>query len=290
MTYTAKEIKNLDAELDGAVLRRLGDKDEIVPIRNEDGTCIDCGAAELDVNVLVGDPNAENPHEAGCIIRKVEREIKAARSEWFDVVAKIPQAQAEYDKAVNEEGRYKNPDKPIPDKVVHATELRVAALWGWLDRKVVLENQLKKLQSPVEHERRRSTNNRIQEVRRMASSNGKTKETARDQGVPATYLSANGNFKPGLDARYKSDLITSALGEKIGPKGLHQYTPENALERLQQRGWLSHLEKAKSSREAKAAKKAEKAKATPRARSSRSSSKDKGKSTTTKRTSTRKAA
>ncbi len=115
----------------------------------------------------------------------------------------------------------------------------------------------------------------------MSADNSK-KETAKAQGVPGTYLGASGNFKPGLDARFKSDLITSALGEKIGPDGMHQFTREAALEFLAKRGWLPHLEKAKKSREAKAAKKAEKAKAkaTP-ARSTRTS--------TTKRSSSKKA-
>jgi hypothetical protein len=282
-SYTAKEIKNLEAELDRNVLGRLKDNEKIVPIRNDDGTCVECGQAELDVHEIL-DKDGENPHEAGCIMRKIEREIQNARAEWLEVVTKIPEAQAEYDAAVAAETKYKNPDKAIPDKVVHQTETKVAALWGWMDRKVVLENTIKKCLSPVEHERRRNISNRLQEVRRVAT-NGKKKETARDQGVPGTYLGANGNFKPGLDARYKSDLITSALGEKIGPKGLHQFTKESALERLAQRNWLPHLEKAKKNREAKAAKETAKAKATPARRSSSKKS-----STPTKRTASRKAA
>lgn len=247
-----------------AVLRRLKDREEIVALRDESGACIECEATE--------------GHEAGCVLRTLESEIENTKQEWIEAVTKIDPAQKEYDQAFAAEGKYKNYDKPLPDDVVKATDRAKSALFGWMDRKVVLEKKLAKLQSADEVERRRVVNNRLKEVRKLASNNSK-KESARDQGVPNTYLGPSGNFKPGMDARYKSDLIASALGEKISDKGMHQFTKESALERLQQRGWLSHLEKAKKSREAKAAKKAEKAKATPRARSSRASTK---KSSTTK--------
>jgi hypothetical protein len=236
-------------ELAEAVLRRLKEREEIVSLRNDDGSCIECGATE--------------EHEAGCVLRTLETEVEKAKAEWHEVVSKIAPAQAAYDQAFAAEGKYKDHDKPLPEKVASATDKTMSALFSWMDRKVVLENQLKKLQSPGEIERRRQVNNRLKEVRKVASENNK-KETARDQGVPGSYLGAGGNFKPGMDARYKSDLITSALGEKIDDKGLHQFTRDSALERLEQRGWLPHLEKAKQSRAAKAAKKLEKSKATPR--------------------------
>lgn len=262
-------------ELAEAVLRRLKERQEIVSLRDNTGACVECKATE--------------GHETGCVLRTLEEEIERIKAEWQDVVAKISPAQKEYDKAVAAESKYKNPDKALPEDVAKATERSLSTLFSWMDRKVVLENRLIKLQSSDEIERRREVNNRVKEVRKVAASK---KETARDQGVPGTYLGANGNFKPGLDARYKSDLITSALGEKIGPKGLHQFTKESAMERLAQRDWLPHLEKAKKSREVKAAKKAEAAaakaaekKGTPRARST--SKKDSA--TKTKRT-TRKSA
>ena len=284
---TAKEVANREVELDKAVRQRLRSGEELVPIRDEDGNCIECGVGQVDVNVVIAesDPDKvlDEEHAPGCIMKRVEREIQLARGEWLDVTQKIPPAQAEYDAAQAAEAKYDNYDKPLPEKVAKRTDHALQILFGWMDRKVVLENTIKKLQSPAEHERRRETNNRLKEVRKVAASNNK-KQTARDQGVPASYLGANGNFKPGLDARYKSDLITSALGEKIGDKGLHQFTRDSALERLEQRGWLPHLEKAKKSRDAKAAKKAANVKATPRKRStSRSSSPRKSSSRSTKK-------
>lgn len=258
-------------ELAEAVLRRLKERESLVQLRNKDGTCAECGAAPEE-------------HEPGCIFKKIESEIALAQKEWVEVVAKIGPAQAEYDKAAAKESKYRG-DKALPEDVAKATERTVETLWAWMDRKVVLENTIKKLQSTQEIERRRNTSNQLKEVRRVAAENSK-KETARDQGVPGTYLSANGNFKPGLDARYKSDLIKSAMGEKIDDKGLHQFTKDSALERLEQRGWLGHLEKAQKNRDEKAKKAAEKAKATPRA--SRSTKKSSTK--TPAKRSTRKAA
>lgn len=253
-SISATDVKSIQllAELDAAVTRRLKENETLVIVRNEGGECTECKAPE--------------GHEAGCALRKVEHEVKLATEEWLEVVQKIPAAQADYDKASAAEAKYDKGARPVPGEIAKAAERTLAALWAWLDRKVVLENQIRKVRSPAEIERRKLVNNRLREVS-MASSNGTKKETARDQGVPTTYLGPSGNFKPGLDARYKSDLITSALGEKIGPDGLHQFTKDSALERLAQRNWLPHLEKAKKNREAKAAKAAEKAKATPRTRS-----------------------
>ena len=262
-------------ELAEAVLRRLKDRETLVALRDESGACIECGMTE--------------GHENGCALKKLEQEIEAAKVEWTEVATKIGPAQAEHDQAVAAEDKHKNYDKPLPEGVAKTTDRTLSALFAWMDRKVVLENLLAKLQSPGELERRRETNNRLKEVR--VASNSK-KDTARDQGVPGTYLGAGGNFKPGMDARYKSDLITSALGETISSKGLHQFTKDSAIERLQQRGWMAHLEKAKKSRAAKAAKKAEKAKATPRVRSTRTTTKAETatKKGTPRKRSTRKAA
>lgn len=265
-------------ELAEAVLRRVKDREELVPLRDEDGACIECDATE--------------GHEVGCVLKTAEEEIDRCKAEWVDVVSKIAPAQKVYDDAVAAESKYNNYDKPLPEKIAKATDHALSSLHAWMDRKVVLEHTIKRLQSPAEIERRREVNNRIREVKKVAAENNK-KETARDQGVPGSYLGANGNFKPGMDARYKSDLITSALGEKITDKGLHQFTKESALERLQQRGWMSHLEKAKKSREDKAAKKAaaarEKAKATPARRSTRTATKKTAASSKRKGTSSRKS-
>jgi hypothetical protein len=73
------------------------------------------------------------------------------------------------------------------------------------------------------------------------------KVTARDQGVPEVYLSESGSFKPGYDAKLKSDLLTAVLGDGR----LHTFTAEEALAVLESRGWTSMLETSRAARERK---------------------------------------
>jgi hypothetical protein len=70
------------------------------------------------------------------------------------------------------------------------------------------------------------------------------KVTAADQGVPAVYLGENGNFRPGYDAKMKSDLITAVLGSGV----LHVFTEKEALSILESRGWVPMLEKSREAR------------------------------------------
>lgn len=96
-------------------------------------------------------------------------------------------------------------------------------------------------------------------VQTMAAEAKAAKQTARDQGFPDVYLSEGGNFKPGKDARAKSDLIKSALG--ITDDSMeHKFTVDEAMALLQARNWVPFLTAKKESLEAKAAK-AETAKA-----------------------------
>jgi hypothetical protein len=75
------------------------------------------------------------------------------------------------------------------------------------------------------------------------------KVTARDQGVPEVYLNEEtGTFRPGYDAKLKSDLIVAILGDGR----LYDWTPEAALEVLEARGWMRFLEESKAARERKA--------------------------------------
>lgn len=70
------------------------------------------------------------------------------------------------------------------------------------------------------------------------------KETAKDQGVPDAYLGENGNFKIGMDARLKSDLVQSATGliTKEAPgNSLHVFTEKEAIALLEKRDWTSFL-------------------------------------------------
>jgi hypothetical protein len=74
------------------------------------------------------------------------------------------------------------------------------------------------------------------------------KVTARDQGVPEVYLSESGSFKPGYDAKLKSDLIRAILGDGR----LHTFEAAEALSILESRGWLPMLEASRTARERKA--------------------------------------
>jgi hypothetical protein len=75
-----------------------------------------------------------------------------------------------------------------------------------------------------------------------------------EAGVPKEWLNDRGRFKaPGLDARYKSQLIREALDHEAANRGRKGSPAHRMLDRL---GWTSHLDKSRESREAKAAKKA----------------------------------
>ena len=74
----------------------------------------------------------------------------------------------------------------------------------------------------------------------MADEQKAAKQTARDQGVPDVYLGEGGNFLPGKDARYKSDLIKSVLGLEDDAMA-HKFEAADAEERLQVRGWTGFL-------------------------------------------------
>jgi hypothetical protein len=70
------------------------------------------------------------------------------------------------------------------------------------------------------------------------------KVTARDQGIPDVYLGESGTFKPGYDAKLKSDLLTAVLGSGV----LHVFTEKEALAILESRGWMPMLEKSREAR------------------------------------------
>lgn len=85
------------------------------------------------------------------------------------------------------------------------------------------------------------------------------KVTAADQGFPKEYLAPNGNFKPGLDARAKSDLVAAVLGIDQS-KALVKFSAEDAQKLIDVRGWQGFVTKKKASLEGEAAR-AEKRKA-----------------------------
>jgi hypothetical protein len=117
-----------------------------------------------------------------------------------------------------------------------------------------VSEKLQILRQPAELERRvnQSTIQTERTATKVAATKTKTsKETAQDQGFPKAYLGSNGNFKPGLDARAKSDLINAVLGID-GGSALHKFSAEKAQELIDVRGWGDFLDRKREIVEAKA--------------------------------------
>jgi hypothetical protein len=82
--------------------------------------------------------------------------------------------------------------------------------------------------------------------------------TARDLGVSDAYLGPNGKFRPGADARLKSDLILLAL-DQPAPKALVQFSRAEAIKLLAKLPqWKPFLDRKKAALAAKAAKRGRK--------------------------------
>lgn len=145
------------------------------------------------------------------------------------------------------------------DRTKHAAEALESRYDGVRAAVARTQNTIDRLASPSEYDRRvakRESGRQVGERIKMASK--KQKETAKDQGVPEVYLSESGNFKPGYDARLKSDLIKAVLDEKPTDV-LHTFTSAEAQALLEKRNWLNFLAKSRSAREAREARAAKKA-------------------------------
>lgn len=147
-------------------------------------------------------------------------------------------------------------DEEPTDEETHLTSRINTAL----QRSIQVSQKISQLRHPSEHEarvaKREKTHARITKLRR---NNTVAKETAKDQGVPEAYLGENGNFKIGMDARLKSDLVNSVLGliTKDEPgASLQVFSEAEATELLKKRGWTSFLDRKREIVEAQAAKKA----------------------------------
>lgn len=178
--------------------------------------------------------------------------------------AQVQQADQEMDAFLAKNGL--TLDDEIPDslreqydvlekKASNATRRHVHAI----DTATRLVQKIRDLGTPAEYNtrmhRETAKGERIGALRERTAM---AKETAKDQGVPDVYLSESGNFKIGMDARYKSDLINSALG--IENKGaLMTFQPKDAEKRLAQRDWTGFLDRKREIIEEKAAKDAKRA-------------------------------
>jgi hypothetical protein len=81
-----------------------------------------------------------------------------------------------------------------------------------------------------------------------------TTKTARDLGVPAEYLGPGGKFRPGADARLKSDLILRAL-DQPAPNALVPFSRQAAIKLLAKfPQWKPALDRKKQARAAATAK------------------------------------
>ena len=108
---------------------------------------------------------------------------------------------------------------------------------------------------PLEMAKPRTAPEAVEETEEPEAPAKPKKKNARDRGVPEPYLADNGNFGTGLDARYKSDLVASALG--YDNKGaLMQFDPDDAIARLEERGWMGFYDRKKAILDEKAAAKA----------------------------------
>lgn len=144
-----------------------------------------------------------------------------------------------------------------------------------------LDERLQQLRQPSEFEARVAKAE--QDRTRKPSTGGyrkMPKENAKDQGFPDVYLAENGNFRTGMDARAKSDLINSALGliTKENPgAALYVFEEDEAMELIKKREWESFYERKQEiveAREKEKAANAEKREAEARERAAAKEKKD----------------
>ena len=167
-----------------------------------------------------------------------------------ELQAKEPAAMAEYHAAWDLYCSQTDPDFDDPAlakeadrtaKNIHGIHQAIAAFKAQIDR----------MNHPAEIERANQTKTRLENM--MASKTPKI--TARDQGFPEIYLAPNGNFRPGMDARAKSDLISAiceAKGDKPNPKAIHRFDLDTANHLIEARGWRPLVNKALANRAIKA--------------------------------------
>jgi len=174
-------------------------------------------------------------------IADLEAKRRACDDEAFDLQPQVHAALKE------------NPDDPA---ALRAHDRLIALL----SRGTALNFKLTELRSPAEFERRVAAQTyKTERITKMATTAKKGKTNAKDQGFPEVYLGENGNFRPGMDARAKSDLVDAVLGLEPSAAALHAFTEEEAKGLIASRGWQSFVAAKKKIVEAKAAKAAARA-------------------------------
>jgi hypothetical protein len=140
--------------------------------------------------------------------------------------------------------------EPTEEELAHLASLSDRILAA-VNAGTNMSDRINQLRSPGEHERR--TNDKlanIQSVRRLRMAENEEKQkkpTPADQGVPAQYLNEAGtSFKIGMDARLKSDLVSSITGEITTENpgaSLHVFSEAEARKILEARDWMGFLER-----------------------------------------------
>lgn len=192
-----------------------------------------------------------------------------------DLTGRLPAAELQWQKlddkaqktglkllAADDRGRVSDKLREQSRKEDAEAEKAHRAYTGLLDSIAYHRDRLKRLHEPQEITKRVEQRLRLNNLkeREMAK-----KETAKDQGFPDVYLGENGNFKPGMDARAKSDLVSAFLGQES--KGaLAEFTKAQAKKLLEKRDWMVWVEKRQASTERKAEKAAEKKAAAAKAK------------------------
>jgi hypothetical protein len=195
----------------------------------------------------------------------VEDEVKEIQDKTRELKAQLPELQRAKDEAYD---KYAGPGVDLDAKSEESEEAgrlyelafkRQLAVTDAIKRN---EKEVEKLRSPEEFDRRMEQSINAQGgIKRMTETAAKPKkQTAKDRGVPDVYLNAEtGNFKVGADARYKSDLVSSALGLDDSSR-LMDFDAKDAEARLTERGWMSFLDRKREIIAEKERKSAERAK------------------------------
>lgn len=206
--------------------------------------------------------------EARELIAKLERDLgpalralEKAQAQEHRIEMAVVRRHSTLDSATAKEREQMGVARKATDKASHVYDsihVRIRQEREKLDR----------INDPAEIARRTEQRARLDTLKKEKTMN---KVTALSQGFPTEYLGDNGNFKPGLDARAKSDLVNAYLEQPPSKDALATFTKDEAAKLLKARGWMKFVEKrqaaltaAAARAEKKAAAKAE-AKAKPKA-------------------------
>jgi hypothetical protein len=175
----------------------------------------------------------------GTITERLDAELASARSEYDTLEAQLTSLQAPYDQAWARVTAHlaDGTEPPVKDsKTCDKLDRQILVI---LASQSTLLSRITLLSSPEELERRLQDRPAPSGTPRAPA---EAKLSALDRGVPDVYLGETGNFRPGMDARYKSDLIQAALGLPA-PDALMSFDPDDAVTRLDERGWTGFLDR-----------------------------------------------